>query len=149
MTPSMSLKFSSKYQIVETHGCIWQELCCIWQQLRCIWQQLCCILVRTLLHWVNFIDLEGLMKLAASETCWSLILTKMINFVFKFYNLNAAIVQYYFLSSLHWSISLSFCSFLYNGVYYDVLKLSLSDVIVVQKGSNGDRKIQFFGWDYN
>ena len=24
----------------------------------------------------------------------------------------------------------------------------MSDVIVSQKGSNGDRKLQFFGWDY-
>ena len=32
--------------------------------------------------------------------------------------------------SLHWSISLKFCSFLYNGVCWDLLKLSVSDVIV-------------------
>ena len=30
-------------------------------------------------------------------------------------------------SSLHWSVSLSFCSFSYSGVYYNVLKLSVSD----------------------
>ena len=48
------------------------------------------------------------------------------------------------------NISLSFCSFLYNGVYLDKLKLSVSDVIVSQKkGSNGNGKLQFFGWDYN
>ena len=47
----------------------------------------------------------------------------------------------------HWSFFLSFCLFSYNGVCYDGLKLSVSDVIVGQKGSNGDRKLQFFGWD--
>ena len=31
----------------------------------------------------------------------------------------------------------------------NVLKLSVSDVIVSQKGSNGDKKLQFFGPDYN
>ena len=50
MTPSMSLKFSSKYQIVETHGCIWQELRCIWQELCCIWQQTLLHLATTSLH---------------------------------------------------------------------------------------------------
>ena len=52
------------------------------------------------------------------------------------------------LSSLHWNIPLSFCSFLYNGICFGGLKLSVSDVIVSQKGSNGDRKLQFFGRDY-
>ena len=50
--------------------------------------------------------------------------------------------------SLHWSISLSFCSFLYNGVCYGGLKLSVYDVIVSQKSSNGDRKLYFLGRDY-
>ena len=50
-------------------------------------------------------------------------------------------------SSLHWTFPLSFCSFLYNGVYFDRLKLSVSDIIVSQKGSNGDGKLQFLGWD--
>ena len=45
------------------------------------------------------------------------------------------------LSSLHCIISLSFCSFSYNGVCYDKLKLSVDDIIVSQKGSNGDRKL--------
>ena len=53
------------------------------------------------------------------------------------------------LSSLHWIISLSFCSFLYNGVCFVLLKLSVSGVIASQKGSNGDRKLQFFVRDYN
>ena len=44
------------------------------------------------------------------------------------------------LSSLYWNIYLSFCSVLYNGVCYNVLKLSADDVIVSQKGSNGERK---------
>ena len=44
-------------------------------------------------------------------------------------------------SSLLWSISLSFYSFLYNGVSYDLYKLSISVVIVIQKGSNGDQKV--------
>ena len=35
---------------------------------------------------------------------------------------------------------LTFCSFSYNGVYYDVLKLSVCEVIVTQKGSNGEGK---------
>ena len=50
-------------------------------------------------------------------------------------------------SSLHWLISLSFCLFLYNGVCYNQLKLSISYVIVIQKGSNGDGKLHFFGRD--
>ena len=41
-------------------------------------------------------------------------------------------------SSSHWTFSLSSCSFLYNGVCYDELQLLVSDVIVSQKGSNGD-----------
>ena len=44
-------------------------------------------------------------------------------------------------SSLHWDISISVCSFSYNGVYYDQVKLSVSEIIVSQKGSNGDRKL--------
>ena len=51
-------------------------------------------------------------------------------------------------SSLHWIISLSFCSFLYNGVCNDGLKLSVDDVAVIKKGNNGDRKLQFSGQDY-
>ena len=43
-------------------------------------------------------------------------------------------------SSLHWLILLSFCSFLYNGVWYKVFKLSENDVIVSLKGSNGEWK---------
>ena len=39
------------------------------------------------------------------------------------------------LSSLHCNISLSFCLFLYNGVCFDELNLSFSDIIVIQKGS--------------
>ena len=45
-------------------------------------------------------------------------------------------------SSLHCNFSVSFCSFLYNGVYFDGLKLFVSDVIFSQKGSNGDGKLQ-------
>ena len=52
-------------------------------------------------------------------------------------------------SSLYCIISFSFCSFSYNGVCYDGFKRSVSDVIVSQKGSNGDRKLQFFGGYYN
>ena len=52
-------------------------------------------------------------------------------------------------SSLHWTFSFSFCSFQYNGVCFDKLKLSVSDDIVSQKGSNGDRKLHFFEGDYN
>ena len=37
----------------------------------------------------------------------------------------------------------------YNGVSYDGLKLSVNDIIVSQKGSNGDGKPQFYGQDYN
>ena len=36
----------------------------------------------------------------------------------------------------------------YNGVYLVALKLFIYDVIVSQKGSNGDRKLHFFGWGY-
>ena len=50
---------------------------------------------------------------------------------------------------LHWNISHSFCSFLYSGVYYDQLKLSVCDAIVSQKGSNGNGKLPFFWQDYN
>ena len=35
----------------------------------------------------------------------------------------------------------------YNGVCSDQLELSISDVIVVQKSSNGDGKFTFYGWD--
>ena len=52
------------------------------------------------------------------------------------------------LSSLHWSFSLSFCSFLYNGVCFVGLRLSVNDVIVSQKSSNGDGKLQFYEQDY-
>ena len=45
----------------------------------------------------------------------------------------------YNLSSLHWNISLSFCSFSYNG---GQLKLSVSDFINSQKGFNGDSKLK-------
>ena len=51
------------------------------------------------------------------------------------------------LSSIHWVISLSFLSFSYNGVCFDKLKLSVSDIIVTQKGSNGEGKLHFFGQD--
>ena len=51
------------------------------------------------------------------------------------------------LSSLHCNISLSFCSFLYNGVCFVGLKLSVRDVMLSQKSSNGDGELQFFGWD--
>ena len=44
------------------------------------------------------------------------------------------------LSSLHWDISLPFFSFSNNGVYYNVIELSVSDIIVSEKGANGDRK---------
>ena len=37
-------------------------------------------------------------------------------------------------SSLHWIISLSFCSFSYNGVCFEQLKHYVSDVTVGQKG---------------
>ena len=43
-------------------------------------------------------------------------------------------------SSLHCNISLSFCSFLYNGVYFNRLKLSVNDVIVNQKRFQWRRK---------
>ena len=36
-------------------------------------------------------------------------------------------------SSLHWISSLSFCSYLYSGVCFNGLKLSVSDLIVSQK----------------
>ena len=49
----------------------------------------------------------------------------------------------------HWNISLSLCSFSYKGVCFDKLKLSVSDVIVSLKGSNGDGKLHFFGQVFN
>ena len=52
-------------------------------------------------------------------------------------------------NSLHWIISLSFCSFSYNGVCCKRFELSVSDVIVSQQGYNGDGKLNFFGLDYN
>ena len=52
-------------------------------------------------------------------------------------------------SSLHCNISLSFCSFSYNEVYFDGIKLSVNDVIDSQKGSNGNGKLKFNGRDYN
>ena len=57
--------------------------------------------------------------------------------------------DFYWNSSLHCNFSLSFCSFSYNGVHFDGLKLSVNDVIVSQKESNGNGKLQFFGRDYN
>ena len=42
-----------------------------------------------------------------------------------------------------------FCLFSYSGVYFDGLKLSVSDIIVSQKSSNGDGNLRFFGQDYN
>ena len=42
-----------------------------------------------------------------------------------------------------------FCMFSYNGVYFDGLKLSVSDIIASQKGSYGNKKQLYFGWDYN
>ena len=36
-------------------------------------------------------------------------------------------------SSLHCNISLIFCSFLYSGVCYDQIKLSINDIIILQK----------------
>ena len=51
----------------------------------------------------------------------------------------------YLVSSFQWIISLSFRSFLYYGVYYNVLKLSVSAVIISQKNSNEDGKLHFFG----
>ena len=51
-------------------------------------------------------------------------------------------------SSLHWIILLSNCSFLCNGVYKVKFKLSICDVIVIQKISTGDGKLHFFGRDY-
>ena len=53
------------------------------------------------------------------------------------------------ISSVHWIISLSLCSISYNGVCFKRLKLSVSDAIVSQKGSNGDGKLHFFRRDYN
>ena len=57
------------------------------------------------------------------------------------------IQRYLYNSSLYRNNDLSFGSFSYNGIFYDVLKVSFSDVIVGQKGSNGDRKLPFFGRD--
>ena len=41
---------------------------------------------------------------------------------------------------------LSLYSFLYNGVCQDVLKLSANDIILSQKGSNGEGKNISLGW---
>ena len=54
-----------------------------------------------------------------------------------------------FKSSLHCIISLSICLFSFNGACYDALKLSVGDIILSQKGSNGDGKLHFFGRDYD
>ena len=43
-------------------------------------------------------------------------------------------------SSIHWLISLSLCYFLYNGVYYDVFKLSADDVLLNATLSAHDRE---------
>ena len=52
----------------------------------------------------------------------------------KNYNLNM-FPQIFSNSSLHCNISLSFCSFLYSGVYFDQLKLTVNDLIVSQEDS--------------
>ena len=49
-------------------------------------------------------------------------------------------------SSLHFS--LSFCPFLYSGLCYKQIMMSINDVIFVQKSSNGVEKFTFYGWDY-
>ena len=38
---------------------------------------------------------------------------------------------------------------MYSGVCYDGFKLSVHDIIVSQKVSNGDGKLLFFGQNYN
>ena len=43
-------------------------------------------------------------------------------------------------SSLHWNISLPFYSFLYSGVYYNVFKLSVSDIYLSNLGTSTSRK---------
>ena len=47
-------------------------------------------------------------------------------------------IEIHALSSTHWIVLLTNGSFLYNGVYYNRLKLSIYDVIVSQKGFNGE-----------
>ena len=56
--------------------------------------------------------------------------------------LDQTMVSKHTIFSLHWFISLPICLFLYNGVYYVVFKLSISDIIVIQQSSNGYRKQQ-------
>ena len=48
------------------------------------------------------------------------------------------------LSGLHCIFSLSLCLFSYFEVYFNRLKLSVDDIIVSQKGSNGDGKLGFY-----
>ena len=51
-------------------------------------------------------------------------------------------------SNLHCNISDSFCSFSYSGVCFVQLKLSIDDIIIIQKGSNGDLKFKLYDMDY-
>ena len=53
------------------------------------------------------------------------------------------------LSSLHYSIFLSFFSFSYSWVYYWGFELSIYHVIVVQKSSTQERKFTLYRWDYS
>ena len=64
-------------------------------------------------------------------------------------NCHSVLVKGALISSLHCNISLSLCSFSYNGVCFGRLKLSADDTIVSQNGSNGDGKLQFYGRDSN
>ena len=57
----------------------------------------------------------------------------------KFYSKILKIIQN---SSLYWIISLSFSSFLYSGVCYNWLKLSVDGVIIGQKGLLLKRSVQ-------
>ena len=52
------------------------------------------------------------------------------------------------LCSLDYNIWHSFCSFFYSRTYLQRLKLSIYDVIVVQKSSSREGKFTFYGWGY-
>ena len=93
---------------------------------------------------------ENFTSLQATELVSTPLNLQLISLSAKFYNRKRLIKRncpFYKIgsfSSLHWSFFLSFYSFSYSGVCYDVLKVSVSDIIVSQKSSNGEGKLQFF-----
>ena len=73
-------------------------------------------------------------------TCMAVNTKQPVYKEFQFSTLNKeTFVTKFCISSLHYVIFFSFCSFSYSGVCSDQLKLSFYDIIVVKHSCNGDR----------